>query len=56
MRSLIINADDFGLDYETCAMTIDCFEAGLLTSATIMVGCEASKQAYDYARQNRKRF
>ncbi|GAA0829389.1 MAG: hypothetical protein CL858_04380 [Cupriavidus sp.] len=56
MRSLIINADDFGLDYETCATTIDCFEAGLLTSATIMVGCEASKQAYDYARQNRKRF
>jgi len=56
MRSLIINADDFGFDPETCQTTVDCFEAGLLTSATIMVGCEASKQAYDYARQNSKRF
>lgn len=56
MRSLIINADDFGLDAETFATTVDCFEAGLLTSATIMVGCEASKPAYDYARQHRKRF
>lgn len=56
MRSLIINADDFGLDHETCATTVDCFEAGLLTSASIMAACAASAQAYDYARQNRKRF
>ncbi|WP_066732022.1 ChbG/HpnK family deacetylase [Cupriavidus sp. D384] len=56
MRSLIINADDFGLDRETFNTTVDCFEAGLLTSATIMVGCDASAQAYDFARQNRKRF
>ncbi|MEN7526021.1 MULTISPECIES: ChbG/HpnK family deacetylase [unclassified Cupriavidus] len=56
MRSLIINADDFGFDQETCATTVDCFEAGLLTSATIMVGCEGSKAAYEYARENRKRF
>lgn len=56
MRSLIINADDFGLDRETFNTTVDCFEAGLLTSATIMVGCDASALAYDYARQNRKRF
>lgn len=56
MRSLIINADDFGMDAETYNTTVDCFEAGLLTSATIMVGCEASAQAYEYASQNRKRF
>ncbi|RZT41260.1 ChbG/HpnK family deacetylase [Cupriavidus agavae] len=56
MRSLIINADDFGFDTETCNTTVDCFEAGLLTSATIMVGCEASQQAYEYARANARRF
>lgn len=56
MRSLIINADDFGLSHDTFETTVDCFEAGLLTSATIMVGCEASARAYEYARQNRKHF
>ncbi|WP_439672253.1 ChbG/HpnK family deacetylase [Cupriavidus necator] len=56
MRSLIINADDFGMDDDTFLTTVSCFEAGLLTSATIMTGCAASALAYDYARQNRRRF
>jgi len=56
MRNLIINADDFGLNDDTFEATVECFEAGLLTSATIMVGCAASERAYDYARQNRRHF
>ncbi len=56
MRSLILNADDFGLDDDTFATTVACFEAGLLTSATIMTGCAASPQAYDFARQHRRQF
>ncbi|ALD92147.1 hypothetical protein CR3_2959 [Cupriavidus gilardii CR3] len=56
MRELILNADDFGWDADTCDATIACFEAGLLTSATIMTGRPASQQAYDYARRNRGRF
>lgn len=56
MRDLILNADDFGWDVDTCDATVACFEAGLLTSATIMTGRPASQAAYDYARANRGRF
>lgn len=56
MRSLIINADDFGYDEDTVKATISCFEGGLLTSATILAGCTASRLAYDYARQHRKQL
>lgn len=55
MRKLIINADDFGWDDDTYHATVACFEAGLLTSATIMTGRPASAQAFEYARRNRKR-
>ena len=33
---LIVNADDFGLSDDTADATIECFERGALTSATIM--------------------
>lgn len=56
MRELILNADDFGWDTDTYQATVACFEAGLLTSATIMTGRPASGEAYEYARNNRKRF
>lgn len=52
MAKIILNADDFGFDEDTCKATIDCFERGALTSATIMVNCPASELAIDYARKN----
>lgn len=47
---VILNADDFGASEETLRATIDCFEAGALTSATIMVGMERTDAAIAYAR------
>jgi len=46
---LIINADDFGLSDETVAATVECFEAGALTSATIMPGMPATDAAIAFA-------
>lgn len=46
---LILNADDFGASEETVRATIDCFAAGALTSATIMVGMEQTEAAIAYA-------
>lgn len=51
---LIVNADDFGASGETLRATIECFEAGALTSATIMVGMEQTEAALAYARANPK--
>ncbi len=50
MKKLIINADDFGLDDETVDWTIKGFEAGKITSATIMAGMPATKRAVEYAK------
>lgn len=47
---LILNADDFGASEETLQATIECFEAGALTSATIMVGMDQTEAALEYAR------
>jgi predicted glycoside hydrolase/deacetylase ChbG (UPF0249 family) len=47
---LIVNADDFGASEDTVRATIACFEAGALTSATIMPGMPAARLAFDYAR------
>lgn len=56
IKNLIINADDFGWDVDTCQATIECMEAGSVTSATIMTGRPASEMAYEYARNNSNRF
>ena len=48
---VILHADDFGFNEETTRATIECFERGVLTSATIMVNCEASEMAIDYAKK-----
>lgn len=56
IKNLIINADDFGWDVDTCQATIECMEAGSVTSATIMTGRPASEIAYEYARKNSTRF
>lgn len=49
---VILHADDFGFDKDTLSATIDCFEKGVLTSCSIMVNCEASELALDYARKH----
>jgi chitin disaccharide deacetylase len=49
---IIVNADDFGHSAETAHATIECFEAGALTSATIMPKMPYTKYAAEYARQN----
>lgn len=47
---IIVNADDFGCDADTCAATIACFEAGALSSASIMATMPAAAAAFAYAR------
>lgn len=55
-RALIINADDFGWDFETANETVALLEAGRITSATILLGRPATKFAANFARENSKRF
>lgn len=47
---IVLNADDFGASEETVRATIECFESGALTSATIMPGMPATEAALEYAR------
>ena len=49
---VILHADDFGYDKDTLEATIDCFEKGALSSCSIMVNCEASEEAFEYARKH----
>jgi hypothetical protein len=49
---VIVNADDFGCDVDTCAATIACFEAGALSSASIMPTMPAASLAFQYARSH----
>jgi predicted glycoside hydrolase/deacetylase ChbG (UPF0249 family) len=46
---IILNADDFGYSDETVDATIECFERGGLTSATIMATMPAAARAIEYA-------
>jgi YdjC-like protein len=47
---VILNADDFGSSADTVRATIECFEHGALTSATIMPGMPATQDALEFAR------
>lgn len=47
---VILNADDFGFSEDSVRATIECFERGALTSATIMPNMPATPMAIDYAR------
>lgn len=49
---LIVNADDFGMDAETVEATIECFQRGALTSATIMPNMAATDEAVAFARRH----
>lgn len=47
---IVVNADDFGASAETVAATIEAFEEGALTSATIMATMPAADEAIAFAR------
>ena len=49
---LIVNADDFGQSDDTVDATIECFEAGALTSASLMPGMPATHRALAFAREH----
>jgi predicted glycoside hydrolase/deacetylase ChbG (UPF0249 family) len=53
-RSLIVNADDFGLSPGVNRGIIECAERGILTSASLMVRWPAAVAASAYAKQNQK--
>jgi len=46
---IVLNADDFGYSADTVRATIECFEYGLLTSATIQPGMPATDAAIAFA-------
>jgi len=46
---IIVNADDFGSSGDTTQAIIECFEAGLVTSASIMVGAPETERAIEFA-------
>ena len=52
MAKIILHADDFGFDKDSCEATIECFEKGALTSASIMPTCSATDMAIHYASQH----
>jgi predicted glycoside hydrolase/deacetylase ChbG (UPF0249 family) len=56
MKRLIINADDFGWDFDTLEATIALIERGWVTSASIMTGRPASSMAIDYAARSSRRI
>jgi predicted glycoside hydrolase/deacetylase ChbG (UPF0249 family) len=47
---IVLHADDFGASADTVRATIECFEQGALTSASIMPAMPATGEAVDYAR------
>lgn len=49
MNKLIVNADDFGLCESVNRAIIDCYQAGAVTSTTLLVNGEASASAADLA-------
>jgi chitin disaccharide deacetylase len=49
---IVVNADDFGISEDTLAATIECFERGLLTSASVMVGMPGTETALQFARSH----
>lgn len=52
MKELIINADDFGLSSGANRGIVKAWQQGILTSASLMVGGSAFKEAASLAREN----
>jgi chitin disaccharide deacetylase len=51
-KLLVINADDFGFSDHTVEATIECFESGVLSSATLMANMPAFEKAASFAREH----
>jgi chitin disaccharide deacetylase len=51
-RRLIVNADDFGYSEHTVDATIECFQRGVLSSATLMPNMPAFERAAAFAREH----
>jgi len=51
-KLLVINADDFGFSDHTVEATIECFESGVLSSATLMANMPAFEKAALFAREH----
>jgi predicted glycoside hydrolase/deacetylase ChbG (UPF0249 family) len=49
---IVFNADDFGWSSDTVSATIECFERGALTSASIMLGKSATEEAIEFALEH----
>src|SRR5262245_3747961 len=49
---IVLHADDFGASADTVRATIECFEQGALTSASIMPAMPATTEAVEFARAN----
>jgi predicted glycoside hydrolase/deacetylase ChbG (UPF0249 family) len=49
LRTLVINADDFGLTFGVNEAIIDTFRNGGVTSATLLVNAAATSDAVDKA-------
>lgn len=49
---IILHADDFGYNQDTCEATISAFEKGLLKSASIMPTSPAANLAIEYAKKH----
>ena len=52
-RSLILNADDFGMCHAINMGIIDVLEAGIIRSTSLMVCCPWANEAVEYLRQHR---
>ena len=50
-KTVVINADDFGLLPEVNKGIIECFEAGSITSTSMMVNTEGTSDAVNLAKQ-----
>ena len=51
-RYLIVNADDFGQSHSVNSGTIEAYERGIVTSASLMVRWPAAAEAAVYSRQH----
>lgn len=51
-KCLIVNADDFGQTRGINRGIIEAYEQGIVTSASLMVRCEAAAEAASYAREH----
>jgi predicted glycoside hydrolase/deacetylase ChbG (UPF0249 family) len=51
---IVLHADDFGASPETVRATIECFEQGALTSASLMPAMPSTEEAAEYARAHPK--